>query len=50
VISARDDTRHVLAALSARDDVTDILVTRPSLEQIFHEYYASPGEPEPGTR
>lgn len=48
VISARDDTRQTLMALSARDDVTDILVTRPSLEQIFHEYYATPDGPEPG--
>ncbi len=47
-ISVRDDARETLAHLSARDDVTDILVTRPSLEQIFHEYYASSGEPEPG--
>lgn len=50
VISARDDTRHVLQTLSARDDVTDILVTRPSLEQIFHEYYASSVEVEQGVR
>jgi ABC-2 type transport system ATP-binding protein len=48
VISVRTDTRQVLAALSARDDVTDILVTRPTLEQIFHEYYASAGDTGPG--
>jgi ABC-2 type transport system ATP-binding protein len=48
VISVRDDAREVLAAMSTREDVTDILVSRPSLEQIFHEYYAeSPGQ-EPG--
>jgi ABC-2 type transport system ATP-binding protein len=49
VISARNDTRQVLAALTARDDVMDILVTRPSLEQIFHEFYVSSGEPETET-
>jgi ABC-2 type transport system ATP-binding protein len=42
VISSRGDTRQILMEMSARDDVSDILVTRPSLEQIFHEYYASP--------
>lgn len=48
VISARDDTRQVLNDLSHRDDVRDILVSRPSLEQIFHEYYAAQGDSEPG--
>lgn len=42
VLSVRGSSREVLAELTARDDVTDILVTRPSLEQIFHEYYTSP--------
>ena len=46
VISSRGDTRHILMELSARPDVSDILVTRPSLEQIFHEYYASPSDLE----
>ncbi len=41
VLSVRDDTRQTLAALSSRDDVMDVLVSRPSLEQVFHEYYAS---------
>jgi hypothetical protein len=50
VLSTHDDTRPVLATLSARDDVTDILVMRPSLEQIFHDYYASPGQAEPENR
>jgi ABC-2 type transport system ATP-binding protein len=50
VLSVRDDTRAVLAALSGRDDVTDILVTRPSLEQIFHEYYVPAGEMESARR
>lgn len=48
VISARDDTRLILNELSVRDDVRDILVSRPSLEQIFHEYYTNEGEREPG--
>ena len=47
VISVREDTRPVLAEISARDDVRDILVTRPSLEQVFHEYYAAAGERDP---
>ncbi|MCA9864198.1 MAG: ABC transporter ATP-binding protein [Thermomicrobiales bacterium] len=50
VISARSNSRDVLAALAAREDVTDILVTRPSLEQIFHEYYTSPDDSEPTGR
>lgn len=50
VLSVRGDTREVLAALTSRDDVTDLLVTRPSLEQIFHEYYTAPDDPEPAER
>ncbi len=46
VISARGGTREILAQLAARSDVADILVTRPSLEQIFHEYYTSPSDHE----
>lgn len=44
VISVRNDTRALLTELSRRDDVSDILVSRPSLEQIFHEYYVGSGE------
>lgn len=47
VITARDDTRQILNRLSERDDVKDILVSRPSLEQIFHEYYTSHADREP---
>jgi ABC-2 type transport system ATP-binding protein len=50
VLSVRDDTRQLLKDLSVRDDVVDILVSRPSLEQVFHEYYAAPGELEPVRR
>jgi ABC-2 type transport system ATP-binding protein len=50
VISSRGQTRQILMELSARDDVSDILVTRPSLEQIFHEYYASPDDLERANR
>lgn len=48
VISSRGDAPQVLRDLSARDDVSDILVTRPSLEQIFHEYYTAPNAAERG--
>ena len=48
MISTRDDTRRILNELSKRDDVSDILVSRPSLEEIFHEYYTAPGDLEPG--
>ncbi len=50
VLSTRNDTRQILMEMSARDDVADILVTRPSLEQIFHEYYAASDDLEPATR
>ena len=50
VLTARDDTRQILSELSTRNDVSDILVSRPSPEQIFHEYYAAQGEPESGRR
>ncbi len=46
VISSRGDIRPILMEVTARNDVLDILVTRPSLEQIFHEYYASPTDLE----
>ncbi|MCA9876690.1 MAG: ATP-binding cassette domain-containing protein [Thermomicrobiales bacterium] len=44
VLSVRGDTRPVLAHLAARDDVVDVLVARPTLEQIFHEFYAPVGD------
>jgi ABC-2 type transport system ATP-binding protein len=50
VLSSRDDTRQILNELSNREDVADILVSRPSLEQIFHEYYAAQSEAGPGGR
>lgn len=50
VLSAREDAQQVVAQLSGRSDVADILVSRPSLEEIFYEYYAPVGEREPVTR
>lgn len=47
LISTRGDTLQLLRHLNDRDDVIDILITRPSLEQIFHEFYAKSGDREP---
>lgn len=43
-LTVRGDLHPLLQVLATRDDVADVLISRPTLEQIFHEFYA-PAEP-----
>ncbi|MFT4036560.1 MAG: ATP-binding cassette domain-containing protein [Thermomicrobiales bacterium] len=48
-LTVRGNLHPLLHALAARGDVADVLISRPTLEQVFHEFYA-PSEPAGPTR
>lgn len=49
VLSLQNGTRPLIDFLAGRDDVADLVITRPSLEDIFMGYYEDTGLPRPGS-